>query len=53
MKNNIWETINNDLKEEDYATPERGRRLYRRIMDLIRILKESEVIPTSKTTQGA
>ena len=49
----LEDLINNDLKEEDYATPERGRRLYRRIMDLIRILKESEVIPTSKTTQGA
>jgi hypothetical protein len=60
FKNVLWQRINPDLddlihgtlQEDDYASPERGRSLYRRLQDIIRKLRDLEVIPGSDTYRG-
>jgi hypothetical protein len=60
FKNMLWQRINPDLddlihgtlQEDDYASPERGRSLYRRLQDIIRKLRDLEVIPGSDNYRG-
>lgn len=40
--------LSGELSEDAYANPERGRRLYHRLMDIIGILKQMQVIPAGK-----